>query len=144
MSENPSTRNELSGNVGGSVVQAGSVHGDMVFNSHAGQRSPEELETERRWTARRRAILDEEEAEKAAGQRRAERYVRACRLRWRLSLALLPVAVATMALGAMTVLPMVYAVLALPFTAVLFLGWARNMQITRDWDAGRTVKVPTR
>ncbi|WP_426497809.1 hypothetical protein [Streptomyces sp. D54] len=144
MSENPSPRNELSGSVGGNVVQAGSVHGNVVFNSDAGQRSPQELETDRRWAARRRDILDAEEAEREARQLRAERYVRACRLSGRFSLTLLPVALTAAALGALHVLPMTYGVLGLLLAAIFVVGWARNMQVTRAWDAGRAIKVPTR
>ncbi|MEW1672818.1 hypothetical protein AB0O47_06150 [Streptomyces noursei] len=89
MGDEPFIQNNLSGSVGENAVQAGQIHGDVVFNPRAEQRSPEEAETQRRWVARQQRILDEEEAERRRRQQRTKSFVRACRWRAWLSFLLL-------------------------------------------------------
>ncbi|MBB5795338.1 hypothetical protein AB0E64_26590 [Streptomyces caelestis] len=142
MSEQPSTHNELRGNVRGPVVQSGAIHGDVVFNSPAAPRDPESVEVDRRWDARRQRILDAEDAQRAESQRRAHQYVRVCRRKRRINAVLLLVAGVTLTLGLMQVVPELYAAVGALYGAVSVIGWARCTLIIRNWDAGRTIRVP--
>ncbi|MEU0339304.1 hypothetical protein ABZ092_10030 [Streptomyces bobili] len=142
MSEHSYVRNELSGDVRGPVVQSGAIHGDVVFNSPAEPRDRESAEMDRRWTDRRRRILDAEEAQRAELQRRANQYVRACHRRRRVNRIFLPIEGMTVVLGLMHVVPVMYTVLGLLFGAISVTGWVQCSLIIRKWDAGRTIKVP--
>lgn len=51
VSEQPSVRNELNGDIRGHPVQSGAIHGDVVFNSSAEPRYRESAETGRRCVA---------------------------------------------------------------------------------------------
>ncbi|MFJ9126989.1 hypothetical protein ACIRJS_23140 [Streptomyces sp. NPDC102340] len=141
MSEKRSMHNDLSGNVAGHSVQAGAVHGDVVFNSSAVHISPEDAETQRRWSERQQRILDEEDAE----YRRVERYVRACRIRSRICLMAMPVGAFVALLSFAQVLPTIYGALGFLCIAASFAGWVQNsLLVVRKWDAGRPIDVPPR
>ncbi|MER0481595.1 hypothetical protein ABR737_25210 [Streptomyces sp. Edi2] len=66
MGEQPYTRNELSGSVEGHVVQAGAVHGDVVFHSPAQGPTPKYVETFERLAARTEAQMRAEDVAAAA------------------------------------------------------------------------------
>ncbi|MEU5366612.1 hypothetical protein ABZ354_24610 [Streptomyces sp. NPDC005925] len=154
MSEQPSRRNELSGNVNGGVVQSGSIHGDVVFNSPALPMT----ETQRRWEERQRRILDREEAERRrerdARRRRAEGeqrifedYLTFVRLRMRLAAVSLIVTGGTVALvGVPWLFGMVSIKPALPWVALFSFSaycWAQRWKVLRDARAGREIVIPT-
>ncbi|WP_405776345.1 hypothetical protein [Streptomyces sp. NBC_00859] len=69
MTEKPSTRNELSGNVEGPVVQTGAVHGDVVFHAPVQGPMPRYAETFERLAARAEAQMNAEDAAEAAARR---------------------------------------------------------------------------
>jgi hypothetical protein len=142
MSEQPYAHNELSGDVRGPVVQSGAIHGDVVFNSSTEPRDREFVEVDRRWAARRRRILDAEDAQKAQLQRRAHQYVRVCRRRRRVNRVFLPIEIAAVALGLMHVVPVMYAVIGLVFGAQSVTGWVHCSRVIGKWDAGQKIKVP--
>ncbi|MEU5304556.1 hypothetical protein ACH4YO_07275 [Streptomyces noursei] len=66
MIEQPYTRNELSGDVGGNVVQAGAVHGDVVFQSPTQGPPPRYVEIHERLMDRADAQMRAEDAAAAA------------------------------------------------------------------------------
>ncbi|MFH8630890.1 hypothetical protein ACH4CC_13590 [Streptomyces lydicus] len=66
MSEQAYIRNELSGNVGGNVVQAGTVHGDVVFQSPTQGPAPRYVEIYERLVDRAEAQMRAEDATAAA------------------------------------------------------------------------------
>ncbi|MFJ9126991.1 hypothetical protein ACIRJS_23150 [Streptomyces sp. NPDC102340] len=71
MDEQPTTHNELSGNVGRNVVQAGAIQGDVVFNSSSQSPTPGPVErVAARVEARMRA---EDAADVAAAHARSMR-----------------------------------------------------------------------
>ncbi|MFF4291432.1 hypothetical protein ACFY0R_40010 [Streptomyces sp. NPDC001633] len=74
MGEQPYMQNELSGNVGGNVVQAGAVHGDVVFQSPAQGPAPRYVEIYERLADRADAqVRAEDAAASAAADARAKR-----------------------------------------------------------------------
>lgn len=154
MSERPSVWNELSADVTGNVVQSGSIHGDVVFNSPA----VPQTETQRRWEERQRRILDREEAERTrrseARRLKAEQeqrtlvdYLTFARRRKRLAEVSLIVSGGGVVL---VVLPWLFGTVSLkpawPW-AVLFLyaaySWARRWKVLYDARTGREVTVPS-
>ncbi|TGB14412.1 hypothetical protein [Streptomyces sp. MZ04] len=144
MSEQPSTRNELSGNVEGHVVQSGAIHGDVVFPSPAAQMDPETAETQRRWAQRQRRILDEEAAQEAAQQRRFGDYVRVIRRKQRWNLWLLMVESLAVALGYLGVVPSaaLVATLGILFGLISLSGWVYCSVLLWRARTGRTIPVP--
>ncbi|MFC9884466.1 hypothetical protein ACFVJW_33395 [Streptomyces libani] len=66
MGEQPYIRNELSGDVGGSVVQTGTVHGDVVFQSPTQGPPPRYVEIYERLADRADAQMRAEDATAAA------------------------------------------------------------------------------
>ncbi|WKX73818.1 hypothetical protein [Streptomyces sp. XD-27] len=131
MDEQPYLHNELSGDVGGPVVQAGHIHGDVVMPATAPPISPEQAELRRRLDARARRILDAEDAEREAAARRQERFLRATHLRKWVSMvvmlaSLFAAIVSTSALGD---------VFALLFGLVGLGAWFSNVRILKrhDW-----------
>ncbi|MGY5137226.1 hypothetical protein ACWGJW_33405 [Streptomyces nigrescens] len=71
MNEQPYMQNELSGEVGGKVVQAGVVHGDVVFQSPVQSPAPRYVEICERLADRADAQVRAEDA--AAADARAKR-----------------------------------------------------------------------
>ncbi|MEV0260391.1 hypothetical protein AB0I49_03475 [Streptomyces sp. NPDC050617] len=87
MSERWDVRNELSGNVEGPVVQAGSVHGDVVFNSSSTSADQAAYEAEAR--SRTRAEWAAEDAARAYSAAQEDKERRSTRrYRWFYSLVL--------------------------------------------------------
>ncbi|GHJ27010.1 hypothetical protein TPA0910_14430 [Streptomyces hygroscopicus subsp. sporocinereus] len=146
MSEQRSVRNELSGNVGGSVVQSGAIHGDVVFTSPAAPMDPEVAETQRRWSERQRRILDEEAAQEAAQQRRFEDYVRVIHRKRGWNLWLLLVESLAVVLGYVRVVPSaaVVATLGILFGLISLSGWIYCSVLLWRARTGRTIPVPRR
>ncbi len=144
MSEQPSIRNELSGSVGGHVVQSGAIHGDVVFTSPAAPVDPEAVETQRRWSERQRRILDEGTAKEAAEQRRFEDYVRAIHRKRRWNLWLLLVEGLAVALGYLRAFPSAALVgaLGILFGLISLFGWVHCSVLLWRARTGRTIPVP--
>ncbi|MEU5366614.1 hypothetical protein ABZ354_24620 [Streptomyces sp. NPDC005925] len=145
MSEQPGTRNELSGHVGGNVVQAGAIHGDVVFGG--APISPEVQEAQRHWAQRQQRIAAAEAAQAAVGHRRAQQYVTVMRWRRRTSVLFLLLAGAAVVWEQMHgwVLPgrqQMGALAALLLGAASVIGWVRATLIIRRWNARKTIKVP--
>jgi hypothetical protein len=144
MSEQPYVRNELSGNVGGHVVQSGAIHGDVVFSSPAAPVSPESAELQRRMEQRQRRILKEEDTQRAADQRRFTDYVRVVRKRRRRNLWILLVESLIVLLGHLRVLPdsLLLQASALLCAAVSGLCLIQCSVIIKKAESGRTIKIP--
>ncbi|MFD8967706.1 hypothetical protein ACFV0C_22370 [Streptomyces sp. NPDC059568] len=74
MSHQPSIRNELSGHVEGDVVQAGHIHGNVVFHPPVQGLAPEHVQAHARLLARAEAqARAEDEAMAAAEEAHAKR-----------------------------------------------------------------------
>ncbi|MFI0964902.1 hypothetical protein ACH4S8_26420 [Streptomyces sp. NPDC021080] len=146
MSEQPYARNELSGDVGGPVVQSGAIHGDVVFTSPAAPMDPEAAETQRRWNERQRRILNEEAAKDAAEQRRFEDYVKVIRRKRRWNLWLLSVESLAVTLGHLRAFPSAALVGALSILLGLISlsGWVYCSVLLWRARTGRTIPVPRR
>ncbi|MEV0093678.1 hypothetical protein [Streptomyces sp. NPDC050738] len=144
MSEQPSIRNELSGNVAGHVVQSGAIHGDVVFTSPSAPVDPKAAETQRRWNERQRRILDEEAAVEEAGQRRFEAYVRVIRRKRRWNLWLLLVESLAVALGYLRAFPsaVVVGTVSILFGLISLFGWAYCSVLLWKARTGRTILIP--
>ncbi|GAA2484238.1 hypothetical protein GCM10023100_30200 [Actinocorallia cavernae] len=145
MSEQPCTRNELSGHVGGNVVQAGAIHGDVVFGGSP--TSPEVQEAQRHWARRQQRIAAAEAAQAAVGHRRAQQYVTFMRWRRRASVLFLLLAGAVVGWEQihgwmLSGLQQLGALAALLAGAASVIGWVRATWVIRRWNATKTIKVP--
>ena len=142
MSEQPSVRNELSGNVKGNVVQTGAIHGDVTFNPSATPISQESRELHRRLEDRQRRLLDAEDAQRAEEQRTFTRYLKVIRSKRRRSVLLGLFAGVAVVLGHLRVLSVMAEVLGLLFGAITVYGWAACTVTIRRAESGRTIRIP--
>ncbi|MFI0976763.1 hypothetical protein ACH4SP_07010 [Streptomyces sp. NPDC021093] len=141
MSEHPSTRNEMSSsNIGGHVVQAGAINGNVSISGPPVD--PALQETQRRWGQRQKRILDAEEAQAAADQRRFGHYVRVIRRKRQTNAALLLAAGVAVVLGHLRVWPVTYEVGGLVFGSISASGWIFCTRIIKRAEAGKTIRIP--
>ncbi|MFI5569445.1 hypothetical protein ACIA6T_19280 [Streptomyces sp. NPDC051740] len=144
MSEQPSIHNELSGDVAGHVVQSGVIHGDVVFSSPAAPMSRESAELRRRWEERQRRVLDAEDAQRVADQRRLTDYVRVIRRKRRWNLWVLLVESVLVMLGHLRVFAAaaLLEAFALLFATISVFGWIHCSVIIKRAESGRTIRIP--
>ncbi|GAA3646150.1 hypothetical protein GCM10022420_020990 [Streptomyces iranensis] len=126
-------------------MQAGAVHGDIRFETSTAPVSQESADLQRRWEARQRRLLDEEEAREAQGQARAESYVRHARVRRRVNVLVLIIFSAGAALyssGIRTSVTLSLSALAVFIVPAAVYGLTHYSLILKRWRAGKTIKVP--
>ncbi|MFG7940991.1 hypothetical protein [Streptomyces cacaoi] len=155
MSEQPSSRNELDGSVGGHVVQAGAIHGDVVLPASSAL-TPDEAELRRRSVQRELRRLDEEDAarerQETERRRRQERrqkeraeYLNVVRRKHRRYVILLVLTAATgvwVTVEADGMAGWAGACWLAIFTLLMSNLWWPRWKVLRDVKAGRAVQVP--
>ncbi|CAM5442828.1 MULTISPECIES: hypothetical protein [Streptomyces] len=146
MSEPQRVRNELSGTVNGNAIQAGAIHGDVVFGAPT---SPESEELQRRLEQRQRRILDAEDAQAAEIERRCEQYLK--RLRWgrRAAVIMLPFAIpGVVMLSAhgwiLSGWQGRWGLFGLPVCALGLYSLAFSTWVIKRAEAGKPIKIPPR
>ncbi|MFB9511819.1 hypothetical protein [Streptomyces purpureus] len=138
MAEPPYVRNDMSGRVEGHVVQAGAIHGDVVFPPPSPV-GPEQAALQRRMDERARRLLDAEDAERAAAAHQRERLLRMTRIRKVVCAWMTAVCLVAVGLGLLEVVPagLLWVLLGGLYGAIGLAGWVHNGLLLRRLTRGR-------